>query len=39
MSPAISEVRQGFYLGLGVAAALAVWAIAQMLLSRAAKRG
>lgn len=37
--PAVSEIKEGFWLGLGVAAAIAVFALAQMWLARAAHRG
>jgi hypothetical protein len=36
---AVPEIQKGFYVGLGVAAALAVWALLQMFLSKAAGRG
>ena len=39
MPGAFATTKEGFYLGLGVAVALAVWAAAQMLISRAGKRG
>lgn len=38
VSPTI-EIQHGFYVGLGVALALAVWGLVQMLLARAGKRG
>ena len=37
--PAAMEIQKGFYVGLGVAAALAVWGLIQLFLSRAAHRG
>lgn len=37
--PAVTEIKDGFYLGLGVAAALAVFALLQLVLARAAHRG
>lgn len=37
--PAAMEIKEGFWLGLGVAAALAVFALVQMWLARAAHRG
>jgi hypothetical protein len=37
--PAITEIKEGFWLGLGVAAAIAVFALVQMWLARAAHRG
>lgn len=33
------EISKGFYLGLGVAAALAVWGLVQLVLAKVAKRG
>jgi hypothetical protein len=37
--PAAVEISKGFYLGLGVAAALAVFGLFQLFLAKAAKRG
>jgi hypothetical protein len=37
--PAAMEIREGFWLGLGVAAALAVFGLLQLWLARAAHRG
>lgn len=35
----MAEIKYGFYVGLGVALALAVWAAIQMLAGRAVHRG
>lgn len=35
----VSTIKEGFYLGLGVALALAVWTAIQMLLARAVHKG
>ena len=37
--PASGEIKQGFWLGLGVAAALAVFGLLQLFLSKAAHGG
>jgi hypothetical protein len=34
-----SDLKTGFWLGLGLSLALAVWGIGQLLLARAAGRG
>lgn len=39
MATGTAELKQGFWIGLGVAIALAVWAALQMLIAKAAHRG
>jgi hypothetical protein len=36
---AVAEIKEGFWLGLGVAAALAVFAVIQLAIAKAAHRG
>lgn len=39
MAAAMGEIREGFWLGLGVAAAIAVFGLFQLFIARAAHRG
>lgn len=39
MASGAAEIKYGFYVGLGVALALAVWAAVQMLIGKTVHRG
>jgi tetrahydromethanopterin S-methyltransferase subunit B len=39
MASPSAELKHGFWIGLGVSLALAVWAMVQMLIARGFKRG